>query len=376
MTPCYCYCTVTVCTHTIPIVCWEKELDSTKTMSEKKRQRTGDVSLIGYHGAEASFTCVAARRYFEKYASTYGAEFEASGSLKDIFDRLKNGSLTYGVIPVESSSNGTLNGSYDFILRSSSEISIVGETIEKEVHCLCAISAIDESAIYKVMSHPVLVQDCSHFLDKLDEKRAKQGQPPIDRMAVHDSAIACRQLTAAPDSTGIAVICTQQAAALYGLTVICQAVGNDRNSETRYAILSKSDPINLSQVGGMTGPGNTLKASVAVTIKNAPGSMYRMIACFGLRDINIINIERRPASTAVGFLNLSRSGEEIRHWDTIFFIDYEPSSDEAVNEALMNNLTEFSMWLRPLGRYRRCGQAHTVTVLSDWGNMVDILATA
>lgn len=340
-----------------------------------KRQRLETDTTIGYLGAQGSFTCVAAQRFFDRVSGSSGAQYESSDSLKDMFDRLKAGSLTYGVIPVESSTNGSLIGSYDFLLKNSPEISIVGEAIERDQHCLCAKSAVDESSISKVISHPVIVQDCSVYLDSLDKKRSKSKLPPIDRVAVSDSAAACKQLISSSDNSS-AVICTEQAASLYGLTVICLNVSNDRNAETRYAVVSGGDPLSVNQTGSSVAQTGRRKASIAVSVKNSPGSMFKMISCFGLRDINIIKVESRPSSTVIGVSDLCVPSQEFRHWDTIFFVDYEPSTNDATNQALLANLSEFCFWTRTLGSYRQCGQPNTVTVLSDWGNMVDVLATA
>ena len=103
-----------------------------------------------------------------------------------------------------------------------------------------------------------------------------------------------------------------------------------------------------------------------------------MTSCFALRDINVYKVETRPSNTAIGLQDLPSSppGSRFKHWDLIFFIDYQPSDSDAVNQALLSNLTEYCVWVRPLGIYRQFGQRQTITEPSNWSNMVDILATA
>jgi chorismate mutase / prephenate dehydratase len=339
-----------------------------------KRQRKDDSVAIGYLGSAGSFTCVAAESFFGKIAGSSAGVYASAQSHKEIFDGLQEGSLAYGVIPVESSTTGSLIQSYDSLLKYSPDVTIVGETIERDLHCLCAMGNVEEVAITRVISHPVIVQDCSVYLDALDARRSKNGHTAVDRVTARDSAAACQDLVSSADNSQTAVICTKQAAALYGLKIVCYNISSDRNAETRYAIVSKGDPLRVGQSINAIGQVGRTKASIAVSVNNSPGSMFRMVSCFGLRDLNIIKLESRPSSTAMGMAHLAAT--EFRHWDTIFFIDYEPSATEAINEALLANLSEFCVWTRPLGKYRQCGQPNTVTVLSDWGSMVDILATA
>ena len=69
---------------------------------------------------------------------------------------------------------------------------------------------------------------------------------------------------------------------------------------------------------------------------------------FALRSVNIVKVETRPAATG-GSLVYSTSP---RHWDYLFYIDFESSKNPATNKALMASLSEFSLYCRELGTYR------------------------
>ena len=45
-----------------------------------------------------------------------------------------------------------------------------------------------------------------------------------------------------------------------------------------------------------------------------------------------------------------------KHWDLLFYIDFEASPLQATNDAMMGSLREFSVWMRELGTYRTCAQ--------------------
>lgn len=242
-----------------------------------------------------------------------------------------------------------------------------------------------EDNLSRVISHSTILEDSSDYFDALDIKRISQGLPIIERIPAVDSAAACKTLLSMSDSSGTAVICCREAAELYNLNIIAPSIGNDRNSETRYLIIAKyseqqfNDPLNLAiDNQSLTTQRENVKSTLTLSLKNVSGAMFRMISCFALRDINVYKVETRPSNTAIGLQDLPTSspGSRFKHWDLIFFIDYQPSDQNSINEALLSNLSEYSAWVRPLGTYRQFGQRQTITEPSNWSNMVDILATA
>jgi prephenate dehydratase len=339
---------------------------------------------VGFQGSEGSFTNKAATNFFGDIPDSSPIEYSSVATCKRIFEQVEGGILSYGVIPVESSSHGTMPMYLEALLKHSENVRIVGETIEREHHCLCAHAGATEATISRIISHPIILEDCSVFIAVLE---ARSGTP-IEQVPVTDSAAACRQLCAevanTPPSASSAALCTREAAALYGLTVLSQSVGNDRNSETRYIIIASADTASstsdmMNKISKLKrSPNEKVKGSLTLSIKNSPGSMFKMISCFSLRDFNILKIESRPASAAIG-LNGSAGSSVFRHWDMVFFIDYEVSENEANNSALWANLREYCDWARPLGEYNQSGQQQddiTVTDAADWDSMLDIVATA
>lgn len=257
-----------------------------------------------------------------------------------------------------------------------------------ETYCLsmnpASLPLTSDENITRVISHSTILDDSSDYFDALDTKRVSQGLPVIERIPAVDSAAACKMLLSMPDSTGTAVICCQEAAELYNLSIVSPSIGNDRNSETRYLVVAQNvneqfvDPLTLAfEPQSISTQRENVKSTLALSLKNVSGAMFRMISCFALRDLNVYKVETRPSSTAIGLQGLPTvPGSRFKHWDLIFFIDYQPSDQNAINEALNHNLNEYSVWVRSLGIYRQYGQRQTITEPSNWSNMVDILATA
>jgi prephenate dehydratase len=153
--------------------------------------------------------------------------------------------------------------------------------------------------------------------------------------------------------------------------------------QTRYVVLARRkaatgalcDPFHLSpalQQVGSAGQARTLKASVAVGLRNISGAIFKLTSCFAFRDMNIVKIESRPSAVA----NRAASGSVLtnrRHWDLIFYIDYEPSDIPAVNAALLVSLREYSLWVRDLGFYYS-GLQQVDAAPAMWKDICDVVA--
>lgn len=94
-----------------------------------------------------------------------------------------------------------------------------------------------------------------------------------------------------------------------------------------------------------------------------------MTSCFAFREMSIIKIESRPSAvaTAPGSQLTNR-----KHWDLVFFIDYEPSDNPATNLALLTALREFCLWVRELGHYYS-GMQHIEAAPAQWKGIMDVI---
>lgn len=298
-----------------------------------------------------------------------------------------------------------------------------GEIGILEQHCLCTLPNTDERDITAVVGHPHILECCSDYLDFLDSQLKLSNKPPLKRIASWDSAAGCEMVAQklTSDDT-LAAIGSKEAALFYGLKILKQGVGNDQNAETRYVVLARCvegtsvadsnvfvftpkiqaiDPLKLSTRSMYPGSdlsipkdsdvgysdSSSRKASIALSLRNIPGSIFKMASCFALRDIDIVKIESRPAAASVNALKIasgSRDDSRVelstrafsqKHWDLVFYVDFEPSSKDAVNRALLENLKEYSVWIRELGYYYSSLQRIDVKP-TNWNEMLDLISIA
>lgn len=290
----------------------------------------------------------------------------------------------YGLVPLESSSYGTIHAVYDNLLSSNGSLHIVGEIGLIEQHCLCVTndSEVNELDIEHIYGHPHILDCCSEYIRNLDQRRKSLQRPPTERMIVWDSAASAELIGSAPQGSlqkVSAAVCSKEAALLHNLKVLVEGIGNDRNAETRYVVIARTseneqdrsscDPFEICLD---TKPRR--KCSIAMALRNVPGAIFRMSSCFAFRNVDIIKIESRPATVAmqVNIPNEIRPFTQ-RHWDLIFYLDFELSDQPEVHEALMKNLEEYCVWLKVLGAYRP-GLSSVNTQPSEWTHIVDVLA--
>lgn len=113
-----------------------------------------------------------------------------------------------------------------------------------------------------------------------------------------NSASACVALAKLPPC--VAAVAPREAAALYGLRVIESGIANDRNAETRYVVVGKRKAEALAGLASALATHAdeqppVHKTSVVCLLPNTPGAIFKIVAQFATRDLNIVKLETRPA---------------------------------------------------------------------------------
>ena len=83
-------------------------------------------------------------------------------SFKEVLETVANGEAKYGVIPIENTSTGGINDTYDLLL--DYDITIVAEHVVKVEQALLGKPGAKVSDIKKVYSHPQGIMQCSKFI--------------------------------------------------------------------------------------------------------------------------------------------------------------------------------------------------------------------
>jgi len=272
---------------------------------------------VAFQGEPGAFSEEAIRCVFENEDPYPCATFE------DVFEAVEEGAVDRAVVPIENAVYGSVRVNYDHLRTHA--VTIVGELQLRIHHCLMAPegTVIDDLAV--VRSHQQALGQCRDWL--------RAHIPEATPEATPDTAGAARAVAAAGDPT-VAAVASRRAAERYGLEVLADGLQDDAQNFTRFLVLAREDA-NAASVG--TGPPKTSLAFVLQ--ENVPGALFKSLAVFALRELDLAKIESRPL---VGHPGRYR-----------FYLDVHGAvTDEPVARAL-NHLREITMELQVLGAYPR-----------------------
>jgi prephenate dehydratase len=240
----------------------------------------------------------------------------------EVFDRVENGSAAAAVIPIENTLAGTVAEHADLLVARS--VFIQAEYLLRIVHNVIAKPGVKMSALRKVLSHPVALDQCRDFFRK---------HPQIEPVPFYDTAGSVKHVLEnnLQDAAGIA---GAQAAPEYGGKILQAGIEDDKRNFTRFFLIRKRSP-----TAGYRRlmPRGANKTSIAFHVKNAPGVLFKSLSVFALRDISLSKIESRPMRG--------------RPWEYVFYVDFLRGDDEPARNAL-RHLSEVADFVKVLGIYR------------------------
>lgn len=224
-------------------------------------------AVVACQGVEGAHSSAACQKLFEKPSIMYCQSFES------VFQAVESGLCSYGVVPLENSSAGSVTQIYN--LMSEHKFSIVRSTKMQIEHNLLAKQGTSIKDIKEIFSHPQAISQSSDFLSSLG------SDVKITECA--NTAIAAKMVSES-DRSDIAAISSELCASQYSLEIVKPYVQNSKNNYTRFICFSK----NLEIYPGAD------RTSLLIKTPHRAGALYSVIANFYSLGINIIKLESRP----------------------------------------------------------------------------------
>ena len=270
---------------------------------------------VAFLGPEGTFTQTAVLNHFG-----HSVRALPLASIDEVFHEVEAANADFGVVPIENSTEGTVNHTLDRFL--SSPLKICGEVeLRIRQHLMGTMSAL--SRIARVCSHPQSLAQCREWLD--------EHLPGIEQVPVSSNAEGARR---ARDEQGTAAIAGDTAAEVYGLQVLAAEIEDRADNTTRFLVLGRK----LFSPSGEDR--TTLLVSVLHT--DAPGALYRLLEPLAKHRVSLTRIESRPSRR--------------RKWDYVFFIDFEGHAQDKHIAAALAALKKRTSLCRILGSYPRAVQ--------------------
>jgi chorismate mutase / prephenate dehydratase len=265
---------------------------------------------VAFLGPEGTYTQAAVFKHFG-----HEVHVISLASIDEVFHEVQAAAATFGVVPVENSSEGTVNNTLDRFL--TTDVKICGEIELKVEHSLVGRMA-DLKQVKRVCAHPQALGQCRGWLEK--------NLNGIEYIAVSSNAEGARR---ARDEIGTAAIASEVAAEIYELKILVTRIEDHEDNTTRFLVLG-------TQVLPPSGSDKTTLL-VSATATAEAGALFRLLEPLARHRVSMSRIESRPSRR--------------RKWDYVFFIDLDGHVTDAPVTAALEELQERASLFRVLGSY-------------------------
>ena len=265
---------------------------------------------VAYLGPEGTFTQQAVLKHFG-----HSVRALPLAAIDEVFQEVAGGHADFGVVPVENSTEGTVNNTLDMFL--TSPLKICGE-VELRMHQNLMGRMHGLEKIERVYSHPQSLAQCRQWLDEY--------LPNAERMPVSSNAEAARR---ARDEDGTAAIAGEAAAEVYGLNIIVPEIEDAPDNTTRFLVIGRKLFSRQRQ-----------RQDLAARVRRrhaTPGALHRLLGPLAEHGVSMTRIESRPSRR--------------RKWDYVFFIDVDGHADAAPLSTALDELKKQSSLFKVLGSY-------------------------
>jgi chorismate mutase / prephenate dehydratase len=265
---------------------------------------------IAFFGQFGAWTHAAARSAFGA-----GAEYRENSTISQVFEAVSSGLASFGVVPIENSTEGGVNQTVDELL--TRKLWIKGEVVLEIAQCLMGLAS-DLGSIQRVASHPQGLAQCRRWL--------AEHLPNALQVASLSTTAAAQE--AASDAR-LAAISSPLAAELNGLRVLVAGIQDYAENATRFVVIGKSD-------APRTGHDKT---SLVFSTAHSRGALRKALEIFDRAGLNLSRIESRPAP--------------LRRWEYVFLTDLEGHREDVAVAGALAELEQLCSTVRVLGSYPR-----------------------
>lgn len=263
----------------------------------------GTGTRVAFQGEAGAFSEGAVVRFFGDNAEPVGLV-----SFRAVASAVMTGDAAYGLLPIENTVAGSILDAYDLLLEHG--LGVIGEVITPIRHCVLGLPGADIRQLARVLSHPVALAQCVHFL---------AAHPDTEAVARPDTAGAAREVAAA-GRPEVGAIASRRAAELYGLEVLASDIQDREDNQTRFFVIATDDGASAASPSGDASTAHR-KTALVVETPNTPGALLAVLEPFADRSINLSSLASRP------------TGEP---WTYRFFIEAESDAREPGMKAALD----------------------------------------
>ncbi len=274
---------------------------------------------IGYQGEPGAYSEEAL------HANYPAAESVALRTLRHVFHRVADRTLDLALVPIENSQAGSVLETYDLLLEY--RVMVVGEVALQVDHCLLALPESHRTERKRVLSHPQALAQCEAFVVR----------EHLDPIPVYDTAGAARMVQA-EGRADQAAIASRRAADLYGLEIVAERIQTVQENITRFFLVSRRGP-GRPKPPRLKRKSLGWKTSLVCAVRNEPGALFALLACFNEAGVNLSKLESRPRREPP--------------WEYVFYLDLDGRRSDKPVAASIRAARRVTTFLEVLGTYPR-----------------------
>ncbi len=265
---------------------------------------------IGFLGPEGTFTQSAVYKHFGH--SVRALPF---GTIDEVFQEVENGAADFGVVPIENSTEGTVNNTLDMFL--TSPLKIGGEIeLRIEQHLIGRMASLE--SIERICAHEQALAQCRGWL--------REYLPHVELIGVSSNAAGARR---ARDEGGTAAIGGDVAAEVYDLKILVNNIEDRADNATRFLVIGRE----------LLTPSGKDKTTILVSASHTEGAgvLHELLQPLATHGVNLTFIESRPSRR--------------KNWEYVFFIDVDGHAQETPLADALEELEKRCTLFRVVGAY-------------------------
>lgn len=268
-----------------------------------------DDLTIAYLGPEGTWTHQAAIKKFG-----HSVNYSAQANFSDVFDQVARRAASYGVVPIENSTEGAVSHTLDLFVESP--LHICAQILLRIENGLMA--SIPREQIKTLYSHPQVFGQCRSWI--------LRNFPEADLVEVSSTTKAA-QIARDQAGQGAAALGGPLAAEMYGLTLLEESIQDRATNTTRFPVIGEKP----------CPPTGSDRTSVLFAIHDRPGSLVKALQAFDQFHINMSKIESRPSKR--------------KDWEYIFYVDLGGHCEDAKVADALAELGKHCSLVKLLGSY-------------------------
>jgi prephenate dehydratase/chorismate mutase/prephenate dehydratase len=240
-------------------------------------------------------------------------------TFEDVMSAAEARDVDYGMLPIESTLVGGLDVAYD-LLSLHHGLKIVAEVIVPVHLCLLAVPGATIKSIRTLSSHPVMLGQCSHFLNRYKH---------ITPQPAWDTAGAARDVRDSGDRSRAAAG-TRRAAERFDLAVLIDHIEDRPDSQMRFLAVAR-DPAALVE--------NTpARTALLAVFPHQAGALVAALGPMAEAKFNISHLASRPTREP---------------WRYQFFLEFDHLAGDSRVTTALAAIRRATDEFRLLGTYPR-----------------------